>query len=179
MKKQLLLLACSLAFSAVLLAQEKPRFTIEVSTDSILLGNYFQVTFTLENAKGTDFAPPTFDGFTIVSGPNTSSSMSIVNGQVSQKVSYTYYLEPRDIGNYFIAPASIVTDDTILETQPLEVLVVPNPDGVQQKLQRERRSFGFDFFGTFPRMQPEFRKRPEQEKEQPSKKKKKRKVYKI
>jgi len=179
MKKQLLLLICSLACSAVLMAQEEPRFTIELSTDSILMGNYFQVTFTLENAKGDDFAPPTFDGFNIVSGPNTSSSMSIVNGQVSQKVSYTYYLEPRDIGNYFIEPASISTDDSILETQPLEVLVVPNPDGIRQSPQRERRSFGFDFFDTFPRMQPELRERQEQEKEQPAKKKKKRKIYKI
>jgi len=177
MKKQLLLLVFGLALGTTLMAQDEPRFTIEVSTDSILMGNYFQVTFTLENAKGSDFAPPTFDGFNIVSGPNTSSSMSIVNGDVSQKVSYTYYLEPQDIGNYFIEPASIATAETILETQPIEVLVVPNPDGVKQQVHPENRTFEFDLFDAFPRLQPDFRQQPEEQ--EPEKKKKKRKVYRI
>jgi len=103
-----------------------------------------------------------------------------MNGQVSQQISYAYYLEPQDIGNYFIEPASITTEETILETQPLEVLVVPNPDGVQQHPQPQRRQFEFDFFDAFPRMQPDFRLQPEDHpEEQPEKKKKKRKVYKI
>lgn len=131
-------------------AQEGARFTVEVSTDSILFGNYFKVTFTLENAQGGDFSAPDFSEFYVVSGPNQASSMSIVNGEVTQSVSYAYYLEPKEIGNYYILPASIDIGDQMLETQPIEVLVVPNPEGIKQRPERKPGSqldrFGMEGF---------------------------------
>lgn len=131
-------------------AQEDIRFTVEVSTDSILFGNYFQVTFTLENARGNDFSAPDLTAFHVVSGPNQASSMSIINGEVTQSVSYTYYLEPKDIGNFYILPASVDTGEEVLETQPVEILVVPNPEGIQQSPNQQRRGLdmdGFDLWG--------------------------------
>lgn len=169
MKKLFLLVACSTVFFTTLLAQKTPTFTIEVSTDSILLGNVFKVKFTLENAQGVDFAPPTFTGFNVVGGPSMSSSMSIVNGKVTQQASYTYYLEPKDIGNYYIEPASITVDGAVLETEPLQVLVVPNPDGVQQQV--EPQEFNFHRFRSFPDL--------EEQPRQPKKAEKKRKIYKL
>ncbi len=121
------------ALVAAALAQKAPVFKVEISSDSILLGNYFSVCFTLENAPGRDFQPPVFEGFRIVRGPNVSSSTRIVNGEVFQKIAYTFYLEPKDIGNYYIEPASIQAGEQLLETQPRPVLVVPNPDGIIQQ----------------------------------------------
>jgi hypothetical protein len=111
------------------------------------MNNYFTVSFTLENAEGANFMPPAFDEFEVASGPNTSSSMSIMNGQVSQKVTYTYYLRPRDIGNYFIEPASIESDEGVLETLPREVIVLPNPDGIIQQPQQRTQPFNFNMDG--------------------------------
>lgn len=173
-----------IAFSSFTYAQENVKFSVEVSNDSILMGNYFKVKFSLENAKGDQFVAPIFEGFNVISGPNFSSSMSIMNGEMSQSVSYTYYLEPKDIGNFYIQPASINVGEDVLETQPLEVMVVPNPDGIKQKIE-EPNQYGNrfkDFWGPrfkefrSPRMQP--KDKLEKEKE-PKKKKKKRKIYKM
>lgn len=149
MKKKLTLIIGCVAFmmGSHLMAQDGPKFTMEVSSDSVLMNNYFTVAFSLENAEGTNFLPPTFDEFEVVSGPNTSSSMSIMNGQVSQKVTYTYYLRPREIGNYYIEAASIESEEGVLETLPREVIVLPNPDGIIQQPQPRSESFNFDMDG--------------------------------
>lgn len=161
-----------LLFFGIILAQKAPKFTVEVSTDSILLGNYFQIKFTLENASGENFQPPVFEGFQIVSGPNTSSSISIVNGEVSQMSAYSFYLQPNDIGNYYIQAASIQAGENVLETKPLQVMVVPNPDGTIQNPQTTEK-FNFDF-----RM-PNINAKPAPKREEAKPEVKKRKTYKI
>lgn len=176
-----------LGFHFLAAAQDpSPRFSVAVSSDSILLGNYFRVTFTLENARQGDFEAPEFEGFQIVSGPNFSSSMSMVNGTVTQKISYSYYLEPLDIGNYYIPPASITVGNNVLESLPVSILVTPNPDGIKQLPDQELEwSNGFD--DAFPDLFEQFFKNKQQmdsfpapppSKPQPEPKKKK-KVYKM
>lgn len=173
MKRVFILLIICMTSHVIAFAQKVPKFTVEVSSDSILLGNYFVVKFTLENANIDDFQAPDFGDFNLVSGPNVSSSMSVINGEVSQKASYIYYLEPRDIGNFYIQPASVNTGEEVLETTPLEVLVVPNPEGIIQKPQMQEH-FNFDLrmdnFFAPPQM-------PEKELEKP--KRKTRKTYKL
>ena len=131
MKKLFYTVAFSFGISLAF-AQQEANFRIEVSSDSILLGNYFEVKFILENATGSQFEPPSFEEFAIVGGPNQSSSFSMVNGKVSQNMSYSYYLEPLDIGNYYIEPASIKVGNKILETSPQKILVLVNPDAIYQ-----------------------------------------------
>lgn len=147
MKRTLLGLLFMIGITASLQAQEGARFTVEVSTDSILFGNYFKVTFSLENAKGGEFAAPDFSEFHVVSGPNQASSMSIVNGEVTQSISYSYYLEPKDIGNFYIQPASVAVGDEIMETQPIEIMVVPNPEGIKQNPNGHQRGLNMERFG--------------------------------
>ena len=180
MKSRITASVIALFFAGTILAQGEARFTIEISTDSILLGNYFEVKFTLENAKGDHFEPPTFRDFFLKGGPNTASSMSIINGEVSQTITYSYYLEPKDIGNFWVEPASIVVGDDILETQPVEVVVFPNPDGIKQDIP-SRQPFEFridDFRMPMPKLDTLNGEQVPQEKKD-QKKKKKRKTYKI
>lgn len=171
-------------------SQEKAaKFTVSVSTDSILMDNYFEVKFTLENANGKNFEAPNFDEhFNVVSGPNFSTSMSMVNGDVTQSMTITYYLEPREIGAYYILPASVEANEKVLETAPLEVLIVPNPDGIKQSPKKNGNLDNFQFnFGenlfdfSFPELEdaPQFyRQSPREElpppppAEQPKKKRK-------
>ncbi|MCP3931518.1 MAG: protein BatD [Bacteroidetes bacterium] len=151
---------------SVLLAQEeKVKFSVELSTDSVLMDNYFQVVFVLENGKGTNFEPPSFSEFFIVSGPNMSSSFSMINGAVTQSASYTYYLEPKDVGNFHIEPANIEIEGTIIETIPVEVIVIDNPDGIIQEPNHPKR---FEM-NPFPEIKPEPKKKP----------RKKRKTYRL
>ncbi len=137
MRWLIVLLVFGLFFLNTTIAQKTPTFQVEVSQDSILFGNYFIVKFILENAQGQDFQAPDFSDFYIVGGPNISSSTSIVNGDIAQKSSYTFYLEPKDVGNFYIQAASIRVGTQILETAPLAVLVVPNPDGIKQNTEQK------------------------------------------
>ena len=167
MKQTIILLSFTL-FSITAFTQDA-NFTISLSTDSVLMGNYFQVKFTLENASGKNFSAPSFEHFNIVGGPNQSMMTSVVNGEMTQSLSYSFYLEPKDLGNFFIEPASIEANGTLLETQPVELLVFANPDGVKQdpNIREGSQSPSFDFF---------------QKKEKPAPKKKpkkKRKIYKM
>jgi len=169
-------------FSAFLLtAQNNPVFKVEISTDSVLMDNYFEVKFILENADSRQFTPPSFEGFQVLAGPNTSSSMSLVNGDMSQSISYSYYLKPKDIGNYYIPPASIEIDGQVLESEPIEVTIHPNPDGIIQTPPRRKNSifdpFDDDFFKNFER--PSQIPRPDPKKKEEEKKKKKRVIKKV
>ena len=90
--KKLIMVGMLALLNFSLQAQENsPKFTVSISMDSILLGNYFEVKYTLENGSGDNFIAPDFENFTIVGGPNTSTSMSFMNGEMTQSVSYAYY----------------------------------------------------------------------------------------
>jgi hypothetical protein len=140
--KRIVLMMLGFFLLAQLYSQEV-KFKVEVSTDSILVGNYFEVRFTIENAAG-DFQAPEFEGFEILSGPNTSSSFSMINGQVSQKASYSYMIRPVREGTLYIDPAAFTSGETILETEPILIQVYPNPGGVEEN--KPFMQQGYDLF---------------------------------
>jgi BatD DUF11 like domain len=169
MKKSILSITLVCCSVYILLGQQ-PIFTATVNLDSVLLGNYIEVTFQVENVANAKIEAPNFDGFNVVSGPNFSSSMQVINGDVTQKVSQSYWLEPKDVGQYFIPPAQVKNGEEWLQTEAIEINVFHNPDGIVQeapKRNREREDFWFQW--------PE-RQAPAPPQEKP---KKKRKTYRI
>ncbi len=172
--KKILLLTTFISLGLIAWSQE-PSFTVSVWPDTLLLGNQLQVSFKLENGNSQDFTPPAFEGFSVVAGPNMSSNMIMTNGVVSQSITYSYYLEAKEAGVFFIPPAKIETEEEALFTEPLEVIVLPNPEGIIQKKSGSTNVFGWD--SDFFRM-PEFRM-PDLPKEKEAPKKKKRKTYKL
>ncbi len=153
-------------------AQEEARIRVRTNSDTVLLGNHLTVSFELENAPAQDFQAPLFEQFDIVSGPNMSSSFSMINGEVSQQASYTFYLRPRDAGIFYIEPAAVrIDDETVLETEPVEIIVLPNPEGIIQEPEPLNHfRFQFEDFPPLDKAGPEEPKKPS---------KKKRKTYKI
>lgn len=141
------------------LGQQKPTFRVEVSTDSVLLGHHFRADFILENAPGGEFSAPDFiPDFTVLAGPNMSSSFSMLNGAVTQKVTYTFLLQPAETGIFYLQPASIALNGDFLETSPVEILVVPNPDQLPQPEEKRGKEslfgFGSDLWNPFDFLQP-------------------------
>jgi len=173
--KNILLLIC-VQLSLNLLAQEE-AFSVQISSDSILLGNSFEVKFTATNVKMTDFDAPNFADFDLVGGPNQSTSMSMMNGETSSTTSFSYILQAREVGTFFITPASANIEGEMRETQPIEINVLPNPDGIRQNSRLENNSFNF-FRGTDDFFKREMPQQPQQE-AKPKKKKRKVKTYKI
>jgi len=83
----------------------------------------FQYTLTLENGSGKNVKTPPFSDFTLMGGPNTSSSMQIINGSMSQSESYTYILRPNKQGTFTIGPASIDVNGVTLQTNAVTITV--------------------------------------------------------
>jgi hypothetical protein len=123
---------CGLIISLQLLVAQDVKFTVEISSDTLLVGNYFELKYTIENAPVDEFEPPKLKILHVVGGPNTSTRMSFVNGETSQSTSYTYFIEPPEIGNYTIPPAYLTSGTSSLEAPPLDIIVLPNPKGIVQ-----------------------------------------------
>jgi hypothetical protein len=159
----------SLCSGLSVLAQDA-KFTATVSKTTVALHSKFKVEFKLENGQGSAFQAPEFEDFTVIAGPSTSSSMSIVNGTVSQSFSYVYYLKAKEIGDFLIKTAKIKVNGKTLETDNVSIKVVEegepeSEDAEEQQLQQS------DPFQSF------FQRRiPKQQQEAP---KKKRKSYQL
>lgn len=109
-------------------AQDDP--TLSVSTKKqVVVGERFQVVFEA-NAEGKNFQAPTFDGFTVVGGPftSTSSSFSMVNGSMSHtvKVTYTFALQAYKEGTFHIGSASLTVKGNKVSSEPFDIKVLPD-----------------------------------------------------
>jgi hypothetical protein len=134
MRQFLLILTLVLTFMSAK-AQEKgegsgTRFYAETSEKEVLLGNSLNVTFRLENGQGGTFIPPNWSesGFDVF-GSNQSTSMSFVNGRSSTSAIYNFTVAPRDTGTLTIPQAEIRNGKSAIQTEPLTIRVLPNPDG--------------------------------------------------
>ncbi len=119
-------------------------FYLNLSNDTILAGNVLQVSFIANNVSG-QFDAPDLEGLNVVSGPNTSSSMSMINGTVAQHASYSYGIYIENIGEVIIPPAFFVTKEGTLETEPTSVIVLPNPEGIIEQPPSQSGLFQFNF----------------------------------
>lgn len=127
MNKSIYFIFVSFIISISVQAQEEISFMASVNNDTILLGSYFELTFTLTNSSANDFQPPSFDEFSIISGPNQSSNFSMMNGEIEQSFSISYYLQPESPGQYTVQPATVETKDGQYVTDPIEITVVDDP----------------------------------------------------
>ncbi|EHQ30170.1 BatD family protein [Mucilaginibacter paludis] len=118
-----------------LLAQDV-RFTASVSKSQVGTGEQFEVTFSL-NSNGDRFNPPNFSGFEVLSGPNESTSMTSINGNMSSSVSVSYVLVATREGTFTIGPASAVVNGKQLTTNPIKIKVVKGQPVQQNSAQAQ------------------------------------------
>ena len=95
----------------------------EVDRSQIGIGEKLTYTVTQEGGSGGNIDPPSFEGFDVVMGPSTSTSIQMVNGQVSQSKSYTYILRARRPGTVTIEPARIKNRGQIYSSEALTIEV--------------------------------------------------------
>ncbi len=102
-------------------------FQASVDKNPVGVGDQFTLTLTLTNAGaagGKNLQLPDLGKFHIMSGPNESTSMQFINGAVSSSVSYSYVLQPKEIGKVTIGPASIEAGGKKYTTEPIAFEVV-------------------------------------------------------
>ncbi len=124
--KKYLLTIILLLFGLFIQTIEAQQFNATVDRTTIGQYDRFQVYFTFEGGEISgisNFRPPAFSGFKILSGPNQSSSMQIINGKVSGSLTYSYILVPSNIGDFTISSASIEYNGKTYYSEPIKIKV--------------------------------------------------------
>ena len=133
MRKRLHFLSLFFTLFLVQALVAQVSFKTKVSKNRLGLNERLRVSFEM-NEDGDNFNPPSFEGFTVVGGPNQSVSNSWVNGVRSYSKSYTYFLNPNRKGKLTIGQASIEIKGEVYKTTPVSVQVteaVNNPNSPQ------------------------------------------------
>lgn len=108
--------------------QDDPTLTVSAKKQ-VMVGERFQVVFEA-NAEGKNFQAPSFNGFTVLGGPFTSSSssFSMVNGSMSHtvKCSYTFALQANQEGTFHVGSASLNVKGHVISSEPFDIKVVPD-----------------------------------------------------
>lgn len=120
----------------------------------VYVGDNFSVRFVVD-AQAKNFQGPTFKGFSLRSGPSTSSStsMSIVNGQMSRSVSNTFsYVLTADVeGTFTVDPATCVADGNKISSQSFTIRVLKaDPARQQQQQQQQQQRQAYDPWAQQP-----------------------------
>jgi len=93
----------------------------------VSLGEQFEISFSV-NGNGSSFIGPPISGFAVLSGPNpsTSSSVQIINGQMSQSIttSLVYYLQATQPGTFTILGATITVNGKKYKSNSLTIKVI-------------------------------------------------------
>jgi len=110
-------------------------FTASVNNTTMGVNDQFEVDFTF-NGKDINgirnFKAPGFANFLVLSGPNQSSSMQIINGAVSGSLTYSYILQPKNTGKFTIGVATADYNGTTYKTSPLNITVIKGSVKPQQ-----------------------------------------------
>jgi hypothetical protein len=101
-------------------------FTASVSSTKVGSDEQFEISFLFSGSdinSLSNFQPPNFKDFIILSGPNQSSSMQIINGAVSGSRTFSYYIQARSVGKFTIPSASITFKNETLRSEPIAIEV--------------------------------------------------------
>lgn len=99
------------------------QFNTSVSNNPVVQGEPFRIQFSI-NTDASNFRPPSFNGFDVLSGPSQSSSIQIINGNYSRSLSFTYVLKAKNTGSFSINPASIQVEGKRVRSNPITITVV-------------------------------------------------------
>ncbi|MBA2612853.1 MAG: protein BatD [Bacteroidetes bacterium] len=114
----LMLVSCFFIFTA-----KSQSFYSQVSSKRVQVGVPFEFAVVL-TVSGTNYVPPSFKEFDVVSGPNQSNSVQYTNGVMSQQIVISYGLVAKKEGKVTIGAASVVAGGQKLETSPIVLEVV-------------------------------------------------------
>ena len=137
-----------------MLAQDV-KFTATVSKSTVALNSKFKIEFKLENAQGSAFEAPRFEDFEVVGGPSSSSAMRIINGTITQSISYVYYLKPKETGNFSVKSATIKVNGNKIETKDVEIKVVAESEQESEDAEEKELQQADPFSGFFQRRTPQ------------------------
>ena len=102
-------------------------FVATVDNNKVAENERFELRFTFEGKNLNalkNFNPPTLKEFRVLSGPNQSTSMQIINGVSSSSLTLSYILMPNTTGVFTIGSASIQYEGKTYTTDQIKVTIV-------------------------------------------------------
>jgi len=137
---QFIIVATILCVQTSITYTQDGTFAASAEPTRVAAGEQFQVTLTFSGSEVNsvrNLKAPDFGSCVVLSGPNQSTNMQWINGQMSASVSYTYALYARQPGKVTIGAASIEYKGTLLKSNPL-VIEVTQGKPKQQQTQAEQ-----------------------------------------
>lgn len=128
MKKisKLLFIASLLLLAGNVYADEEINFTVKAPS-TVVQGSQFQLAYSINTQKVKEFRLGSITDFDILMGPSRSSQFSMVNGETSSSITYTYVLRGKKEGTYTIPAATISVGGKTIESKSVTIKVLP-PD---------------------------------------------------
>ncbi|MEE9430319.1 MAG: BatD family protein [Melioribacteraceae bacterium] len=103
------------------------EFTGSIDKSTVKQNERFKIYFSFKggNLNGlSSFNAPNFKGLKILSGPNQSKNMQIINGQVSGSLTFSFVAVVSKIGKYTIGSASVLANGKTYKTSPITFNVI-------------------------------------------------------
>ncbi|MCK9408438.1 MAG: BatD family protein [Bacteriovoracaceae bacterium] len=118
----------------VLFAQDV-SFTAGVDKNPVAADEQFTLEFTVttSGASPKNFRTPDFGKVLVLSGPNQSTSMQIINGSVTSSQTFSYILQAREPGKMTIGAATIEISGNQYKSNPIELTVTKSSGKKQQQ----------------------------------------------
>ncbi len=126
-----------IVFSMNSLFSQDKGLEIILSQDTILVGNRFELSYKIKNLDARIKETPELLNFKLLSGPNQSSQMSILNGEMSREISLSFILLAEEEGVYELPMPILESNEEGLEFEKKYLVVLPNPDNIRQPLHKD------------------------------------------
>ncbi len=122
------------------LSAQDASFVAVVDRNPVAVDERFTLEFTITTGGGSarNFKTPDLSKFLILSGPNQSTSMQIINGTVSSSQTFSYILQARETGKLTIAPATIDVGSDKISSNAIELTVTKSTGQKKQQAQSQQ-----------------------------------------
>ncbi len=116
---------------------------------TVLEGDKFQITFTLQGGEGSGFRGPRLDGCKLITDRGTSSfsSYQSINGVVatSARIDYTCVYRAEKAGKVNVPAVSITVDGKQYKSQPFSFTISKNTGKPNQRIHQQKSLFDEEY----------------------------------
>jgi hypothetical protein len=111
------------------------QLTASVNKTSVGLNESFEYSIQVSGKKTNlpDPSIPQIDDLAILGGPNSSTSIQFVNGNMSASKTLTYIVQPRRLGKITIPAATLDTGNGVISSNEVTLTVTKSAGKPQQK----------------------------------------------
>lgn len=112
-------------------------FKATVDRTVLEIGDRLTVTYSTDG-DGSNFRAPKFSDFKLLMGPSQSQNIQIINGKISRSLSFSFVLEAIKEGKFTIPPATITVDGKELNSNTVQVQVMPPSQAKLERMKKEK-----------------------------------------